>query len=558
MKLYLQAIGIAALGFVACNTNPSGDIQSKSSSKPNVILIMADDMGYSDIGCFGGEIHTPNIDKLAEEGLKMTNFYNAARCCPSRASLLTGLYPHQTGVGDMSADDSLVGYRGYLNKQCVTIAEVLEGQGYENMISGKWHVGYPEFAWPMKRGFDKQYPSNGTTGHYFGIVKGRKFIVEDSLIEFEDNWIKSNRVEYQLLKNDDGSQWYATDAFTFRAINYIKDLRSEDEEKPFFLYLPYTAPHWPLHAFEEDVKKYEGKYMTGFNEIRKQRYQRMNELGIIDASWPLSPLNENTEDWESMDDSTKRYNDRLMAVYAAMVDRMDQNIGRLLAALKETGDIDNTLILFLSDNGACHEPATKGDPNALTGTPHSYRGYGYSWANVSNTPFRWYKHWTHEGGTSTPFIAWYPKMIEAGGLDKQVAHITDIMPTIAEITGATYPREYKGNTITPTEGVSLVPVFKGEERQRRGGLYWQHQGNRAVRKGEWKLVCRYDYINMEHLPWELYNIEKDRTELNDLADTYPEKVTELIALYDAWAERVNVVEYGELRKWRRDNWQRKW
>lgn len=415
--------------------------------RPNIILILADDMGYSDIGCFGSEIETPNLDRLAKEGLRMTNMHNAARSCPSRASLLTGLYPHQAGVGDMLQNDQLPGYQNKLNRNCVTLAEVLSQAGYHCMISGKWHVGGESDAWPMKRGFHKQYLSNNTTGHYFGIAKGRDYLVEDTLREVPGEWIKAGRTEYKLLKNEDGSQWYKTDAITERAIKYIQELRRNDRQKPFFLYLAYTAPHWPLHAFEEDIRRYQGKYMEGWDQLREERYRSMIEMGIIHPDWNLSGRNPNAKDWNALPDSTKQYYDRLMAVYAAMIDRMDQNIGRLLASLEESGDKDNTLIIFLSDNGGCHEPVHRGLPGALSGTPDSFDGYEYSWANASNTPLSWFKHWTHEGGSSTPFIAWYPRLIKAGRMDHRLAHIIDIMPTFVEISGAIYPEIYNGNMI---------------------------------------------------------------------------------------------------------------
>ena len=542
-----NAISFVSLGLMGLSLHPvSGMEAAKSETRPNIILILADDMGYSDIGCFGSEIKTPNLDKLAKQGLRMTNMHNAARCCPSRASLLTGLYPHQTGVGDMLQDDEMPGYQTKLNTNCVTLAEVLSGAGYHCMISGKWHVGGSEDAWPMKRGFHKQYPSNGTTGHYFGIAKGRDLVIEDTLRQPPGEWIKAGKTEYKLFKNEDGSQWYFTDAVTDRAIGYIDELRKTDKKKPFFLYLPFTAPHWPLHAFEEDIQKYQGKYMDGWDKLREQRYQRMIELGIIKPEWKLSPRNPNAKNWDALDDSTKQYYDRLMAVYAAMIDRMDQNIGKLLAAIERTGDKDNTLIIFLSDNGGCHESPHNGRPGALPGTADSYDGYEFSWANASNTPFSWFKHWTHEGGSSTPFIAWYPKIIAPGRMDDQLAHIVDIMPTLTEFTGAEYPKRYKNNEILPTEGKSLLPLFRGSSPVSHDILCWEHEGNRAARKGDWKIVSRYE--RKQELPWELYNLKNDRSETEDLAKKKPEKVAELKLIYQNWAERVHVIPYSELQK----------
>lgn len=523
-----------------CVTNKGNDV------RPNIILILADDMGYSDIGCFGSEIKTPNLDKMAAEGLRMTNMHNATRSCPSRAALLTGLYPHQTGVGDMLQDDRLPGYQTMLNNNCVTMAEVLSEAGYQCMISGKWHLGSSEEGWPMKRGFHKQYPSNGTTGHYFGIAKGRDLVIEDKLRTPPGEWIKAGKTEYKKFKNEDGTQWYLTDAITDRAIGYIDELRKTDKQKPFFLYLAYTAPHWPLHAFEDDIKKYQGKYIEGWDTLRQQRYDRMLKMGIISPEWKLSDRNINSKNWESLSDSTRQYYDRLMAVYAAMIDRMDQNIGRLLLQLERSGDKDNTLIIFLSDNGGCHEIVHNGLKGALPGTPDSFDSYEYSWANASNTPFAWFKHWTHEGGSSTPFIAWYPSMIEPGRTDDHLTHIIDLMPTFTEIAGGEYPKSYKNNSIYPAEGKSLIPLFRGYALDLHDSLCWEHEGNRAARIGEWKIVSRFDYENNIELPWELYNMQNDRSETNDLSSGYPEKVKELETLYVEWADRVNVIPYRVL------------
>ena len=520
--------------------------------QPNIVVILADDMGYSDLGCFGSEINTPNLDKLASQGLKLTQFYNAGRCCPSRAALLTGLYPHQASVGDMLQNDSLPGYNTHLNFNSVTLAEVLQGVGYQTIISGKWHVGNEPEYWPTRRGFDNQYFSNGTTGHYFGIAKGRQYVVNGQLVEVSGEWIKSGESEYKLFKNSDGSQWYATDAIADHAIDFVKELRKENKEKPFFIYLPFTAPHWPLHAFEEDIVKYQGKYLVGWDTLRVRRFNKMKQLGLIDPNWKLSERNENVTAWNELSDSAKIHNDRLMATYAAMIDRLDQNVGKLLQSLKETGDIDNTIIIFLADNGGCHEEMRKGKKGALPGTPESFDGYEYGWANVSNTPFQWFKHWAHEGGTSTPFIAWYPSMIKAGSISNKKAYIADIMPTLIELAGTSYPKEYKGNKITPTIGKSLVPLFKGQDFKGHELICWEHEGNRAVRSGDWKLVSRYDYKKNVELPWELYDIKNDRSETINLAKKYPEKYAELQNVYNHWAREVQVIPYQTLLEKRKN------
>lgn len=537
----------AGLGLIAACQGPG---KNPEPPRPNIILILADDMGYSDIGCFGSEIKTPNLDRLAAEGLIMTQFYNTSRCCPSRASLMTGLYSHRVGVGDMLQNDGLPGYTNHLRQNCMTIAEVLRESGYATMISGKWHLGDDYEYWPMKRGFEMQYGSKNTTGHYFGLAKGRNYVVEDVEVDVPGPWIKSGNSEYKLLLNPDGSQWYATDAYTNRAIEYLKKINDSLPEKPFFLYLPYTAPHWPLHALPEDIARYSNNYSNGWDELRIDRYQRMVEKGIIDPSWALSERNEHVPDWNTLSDSARNYYSSLMAVYAAMIDRMDMNIGKLLDVLKETGKDKNTIIFFLSDNGGCHESVHRGDPSAIPGSPDSFDGYEYAWANASNTPFRWFKHWVHEGGISTPFIAWYPSMIEPGSVNRAVAHIIDIMPTCIDLAGASYPEFFKDSLMVPLQGISLLPFLKGEKQQNTRTLFWEHEGNRAVRDGDWKLVSRFDYKENKNLPWELYFIPGDRSELNDLSVTESEQVKRLKELYVAWACENKVLAYDSLRNLR--------
>ncbi|MDR2474497.1 MAG: sulfatase-like hydrolase/transferase, partial [Bacteroidales bacterium] len=326
-------------------------LSAANPSQPNIILILADDMGYSDLGCYGSEIKTPHLDSLAATGLRFSQFYNAGRSCPSRSALLTGLYPHQAGVGDMLQDDGLPAYGTHLNMQCVTLAEMLKSANYHTIMSGKWHVGSEEAYWPQKRGFDDHYYSNTTTGHYFGVAEGRKYIVDGKDTDVPGEWILSGTSKYKLLKNEDGSQWYATDAITNHAMDYIKKFRETDQSKPYFLYLAYTAPHWPLHAFEEDIAKYQGTYLAGWDSLRVQRLNKMIQLGLLDEKSILTGRNELVSAWETLPDTTKVYYDRLMSVYAAMIDRMDQNIGRLLNFIRETNEIDNTVIIFLSDNG---------------------------------------------------------------------------------------------------------------------------------------------------------------------------------------------------------------
>jgi arylsulfatase A-like enzyme len=542
----------------------------RAGARPNIIVILSDDMGFSDIGCYGGEINTPNLDALAAGGLRFTQFYNNARCCPTRASLLTGLYPHQTGIGYMMSDGGHDGYRGDLNQSCVTMAEALRPAGYATYAVGKWHVTPGQNAeqlkrthnWPLQRGFDR----------YYGTIHGAGSYFDPSSLVRDDRLITAfNDPEYQP------AEYYYTDAISDHATRFI---RESGKDKPFFMYVAYTAAHWPMHAPEAEIAKYKGKYDQGYEPVRRARYEKAQRLGLIDPRWPLSPQ---AEDWNRVEN--KAWEARGMEVYAAMVDRMDQGVGRIVAELKRQGQFDNTLIFYLQDNGGCAETrgraVTPANPHptrpakpvyapmakdaqqygseprqtrdgfpvimgkgALPGPADTFMAYGKGWANVSNTPFREYKHWTHEGGTATPLVAHWPAGIPAarrGGLAEAPGHVIDLMATALDVSGARYPREFKGRRIHAPEGVSLRPAFAGRPLGRTQPLFWEHQGNRAVRDGRWKLVAK------ENQPWELYDLAADRTESNNLAGKQPERVKRLAALWDAWAARTNVLPLGAWR-----------
>jgi len=509
----------------------------QKDDRPNIVLIMADDMGYSDLGCYGSEISTPNLDRLAEHGLRFSQFYNGARSCPTRASLLTGLYPHQTGIGHMTSpsdnqqqhDYNLPGYRGEMNHNCVTLAEVLKDAGYNTIMTGKWHLGYfDQGNWPLQRGFEK----------YYGIIDGGA------------NYFKPQPPRGLTLGNesiDAGDNFYITDAFTNYAIRFIKEVRNENS-KPFFLYLSYTSPHWPLHALKEDIDKYRGSYLNGWTQIREERFKRMKKLGIISQNVELSP--QDSREWNSLTDEKKKEMDLRMSIYAAQIDRMDQNIGRLIDEIRRLGEIDNTLILFLSDNGACAEGGEMGGgrPEDLESDRGWVLSYGRAWANVSSTPFREYKHWVHEGGIGTPLIVHWPDVIPPklkGRFTDQYGFIQDIMATLVDVTKASYPTEYKGNLIPEPEGISLLPVIKGiDATVHHKPIFWEHEGNCAVRMGKYKLVLKY--VAGQEQKWELYDIESDRSELNDLTGSLPEKVKELSAQYEDWARRNNVVSWDTI------------
>jgi len=499
---------------------------AKEKSRPNIILILADDMGYSDIGCFGSEIHTPNIDKLASSGVKLTQFYNSARCCPTRASLLTGVYPHMAGIGWMTSDRQQPGYRGELNNECVTIAQVLKSGGYSTYASGKWHLTSEtkydgdKKNWPLQRGFDK----------YFGIIPGAA------------NYFNPAGLTSGNDKITAGNNFYLTDAIADTAVKFINRHSNEKKNDPFFMYVAFNAPHWPLHAKPEDIKKYEDKYMSGWDEIRTQRYEKQLKLGLLDSSVKLSLPDNEIPDWSSLSMEEKRLWAKRMAIYAAQIDCMDQGIGRILKELKKRKMTKNTLIVFLSDNGGCAEDIDSGQDKTLEalGSQQSYQSYRVNWANTSNTPFKLYKHYVHEGGISSPFIASWPNVIKATQkVISTSANIIDIMPSFVEASGTPYPLMFKNTTIHPIAGKSLIGLFTGGKLEERP-LFWEHEANRAIRYQNWKLVSKAKKRSPFVGVWELYDMTKDRSETMDLSKKYPKVVEDLASMWDNWAKNNRV------------------
>lgn len=493
-------------------------VRAAAPKRPNVILLMADDMGFSDIAPFGSEISTPNLTRLAEGGIRFTQFYNTPRCCPSRAALLTGLYSQQAGIGHMIEDLGAPGYRGFLNDQCVTIAEVVRSGGYHALMSGKWHVGEERPHWPVDRGFE----------HYFGLISG------------SDNYFRP--VRKMALDNTpwhpNDPNFYMTDAFGAHAVNFVREYAGKPN--PYFLYVPFTAPHWPLHAHPDDIAKHRGKYLKGWDRLREERHERQISAKLLDPKWKITPRDSKVPAWEDV--ANKKEWDLRMAVFAAQVERLDWNIGKILDAVAETGTAENTLVMFLSDNGGCAEENIKGENSVPPGPAESFTSYRRPWANASNTPFRLYKHWVHEGGISSPFIAYWPSVIRAKGtLHREPAHITDLMATIVDVSGAPYPSQYKGRQIHPLEGKSLLPTFQGRRRELHEAIFWEHEGNKAIHEGQWKLVSRYPDR------WELYNMEEDRTELHDRAADLPKKAAALEAHWHDWAKRSNVLPWSQLK-----------
>jgi arylsulfatase len=501
-------------------------------TRPNIIVVLADDLGYSDIGCFGGEIDTPNLDRLAAGGIRSTSFYNTARCSPSRASLLTGRHPHETGIGILTEDERPWGYSGDLSAEFPTIAERLKEAGYATCLSGKWHVSSsmtaPSDSWPTRRGFDEFYGIVGGAGDYFhprGLWHGE-----------------------QKLEPPSDPGYYFTDAVGEHAAGFIES--DAARENPFFLYLAFTAPHWPLHAPEQDVRRYEERYRAGWDELRRARLERMVAEGVLPEHTELSDRDPSQPGWAETPE--QEWQARRMAVYAAMVHRMDLAIGRMLDALEQRGALDDTLVIFLSDNGASAEdlppddaphffrrqpshtidgaPMRIGnDPGIAPGPEDTYSSYGRAWANLSNTPFRLYKRWVHEGGISTPLIAHWP----AGGLATGATvtapfQLVDIVPTLLAAAGARQPEE--------APGVAMLETWRGEPAPEHA-LYWEHLGHGAIRRGAWKAV------RLALSPWELYDVTVDRSELHDRAGEQPELLAELVAEWQRWADRVGVLPW---------------
>ncbi len=506
--------------------------QAVEPLRPNIVVVLVDDMGFSDLGCYGSEIETPNIDRLASTGLRFTQFYNSGRCCPTRASLMTGLHPHQVGIGHMTAaPNQSLGiegpYQGYLNDQCTTLAQVLKSAGYHTLMAGKWHLGVEsQDEWPLQRGFDR----------YFGGLSGAFNYFKPS----GDRGLTDGNEPFEAA---DG--FYSTDDFTNRACQYVSEALAEDD-RPFFLYLAYNAPHWPLNAKWKDFEKYRGKYRAGWEALMRSRLAKQKSLGLwsdsIESAPHVGPA------WDSLPDKQRDDLDAVMAAYAGCIDAIDQNIGKLTQQLEQVGQLDNTLILFLSDNGACQEGGILGHGNeAMVKQPPAGTDgvrQGLAWANASNTPFRLYKHFVHEGGACTPLIAHWPAGIPTeinGKFTRQIAYLPDFMATVVELSGAQYPSD-----IAPCVGSSLVGLLSGQDQPvHTEPIYWEHEGNAAVRWGKWKLVREYEK------PWELYDLQADRTELHDLSQSNAAQRDEMIALWEQWAtahqvafpERFNMYEW---------------
>lgn len=509
---------------------------SRGDPRPNILYMVADDLGFSDLGCYGGEIDTPILDSLASGGVRLTQFYNTGRCCPSRAAILTGQYPHRVGLGHMTTNDlGQPGYRGVVSGEAKTIAELLRPAGYRCFMSGKWHLGTSD---PTRHGFEEFY---GT------LVSAKRFFDADHLIRLP--------ADRQPRSYSDGA-FYATDAVTDHALDFL-DLARETPDQPWFLYLAYNAPHFPLHAPRDEILKYADRYSSGWDRLRAERLSRMKQLGIVPENTELSARSQwrnygetkigVNPAWSSLPEDRRHDLARRMAIYAAMVDRLDQQIGRIVVDLKDKGEFENTLIVFTSDNGACFEwdpfgfDIVSSNQNILhrgeqldsMGGPGTFHSVGSGWANASNTPWRLYKHFNHEGGIASPGIVHWPARLskQAGAIHPWPAHIIDLLPTALRVANA----KYDGKLQLP--GTDLVAQL--EQAQLQPGpsertLFFEHQGNRAVRRGKWKLVA------LDDEPWELYDIDVDRVEMQDLAQRRPSLVQELSEAWDQWADENQV------------------
>ena len=555
--LTLAGFGLCSLSLQAKKNEPK---------KPNIIVILTDDMGFSDIGCYGSEINTPNIDKLGMCGIRFTQFYNTARSSCSRASLLTGLYPHEANMGFLSNYNfTEPGYGDDLSKNSVTLAEVLKKSGYSTYMSGKWHLSKniqnasgDKSNWPLQRGFDR----------FFGTLNG------------SDNYFDPGTLMSQNKFIPPAKNFYYTYAIADTAASFV---RQQSEEKPFFMYVAFTAAHWPLQAPENEVEKQKGNYNIGWDSIRELRFEKQKKLGIIPKNTKLSARSQEIPTWK--DETMKSFQERRMETYAAMVEIMDRGVGKIIAALKEKGELDNTIIFYMHDNGGCAELEGSDKPTVpltdeqkvlkpipadyiqmskkpeytrdgkfvrsgrgvMAGPADTWMAYGPEWANVSNTPFRLYKQYVHQGGIASPLIINWPQGIEnKGAITRQVSHLIDIVPTVLEITGAKYPTNLNGNDIQPLEGISLTPTFKNKTVDRKL-ILWEHQANRALRIGNWKLVAKTKspkkFTKADENAWELYNLEQDPTEMINLATTYPEKVKEMAEIWKKEALRTKALPW---------------
>lgn len=535
--------GVATLGAAPAQPQPQS-AQRPQPTRPNIVIFLVDDMGFSDIGAYGSEIPTPNIDALAAGGLRFTQFYNTARCSPTRASLLTGTYPHQAGMGHLDGVvvPGSLGLHGRLDDRVVTFAQVLKDAGYHTGIAGKWHLGLGKGTTPWNRGFDRSLVSPAG-----GIYFPNQVQPSAQTLFLDGRKLPAKAPEI-------GENWYSSDLFVDWGARFAAEAR--EQNKPFLLYVPFVAAHFPLMAPPEDIAKFKGKYLAGWDALRRERFARQKKLGIVGPEQQLPARLPNTYDWNKLTPEQRDRFDTLMAVYAATIARMDQAVGALVERLRTAGELDNTLILFMADNGGNAEAGPDGRMRGGTpGGPDSTLFNGMNWATLQNTPFQYFKHHTHEGGIASPLIAYWPRGIRPalrGSLVREPGHLIDVMPTLVELSGASYPKQFDGHAILPLPGRSFAPAFRGARLTRGQPIFFEHEGNRAVRGGDWKLVARYGK------PWELYNMARDRSETRDLAKTMPERVERMARQWDDWAKASYVDPWQESYNLRPGAMRRNW
>lgn len=519
-----HAARLAVLLSSTALTRPAQAIaRHPAAPRPNILVILVDDMGFSDIGCYGSEIPTPNLDALAAGGLRFTQFYNTPRCSPSRAALLTGTYPHQAGLGHLEGIvvPGSKGLHGRLEDRVVTLAEVLGPAGYYTAMAGKWHLGITHGVGPWQRGFQRSLAS----------PVGEIYFPDQTTEHARQLYLDGRALPANSPEIGTG-EWYSSDLFADWAAKFAREAEAQD--KPFLIYLPFVAVHFPLMAHPDDIARFRGRYTRDWDGLRAARLARQKTMGIVGPEQKLPPRLPNTYDWDRLPAEEHDRFDQLMSVYAADIVGMDRAVGRLVEALREQGVLDDTLILFMSDNGGNAESGPDGRLEGGTaGGPASTVFAGMNWATLENTPFQWFKHFTREGGISSPLIAHWPRGIDPrldGSLVHAPSHLIDVMPTLVELSGATYPRVHDGHAIIAEQGRSLAPAFHGQPLHRGVPLYWEHEGNRAIRDGNWKLVAR------NRGAWELYDLTHDRSETEDLAGREPDRVRRMARQWDLWAE----------------------
>lgn len=547
MTIIHRTLVVAALALSAC-TAPRAPATDAAAKPPNILLIVADDLGYSDISPFGGEMRTPVLDRLAREGTRLPSFYASPFCSPTRAMLMTGVDNHRAGYGDMEslmvpAQKGKPGYEGYLNDRVVTVSERLQAAGYRTLMSGKWHLGNREEHSPAARGFDRSFAvTRGAIDHY-----GGPYVLVPPERQPPDMFREHGKV-VQVPREG----FFATQAFTDKLISYLDDTRGQG--KPFFAYLAYTAPHWPIQAPDEDIARVGGRYDVGYEAIRQGRLKRLAELGLADAGAAAAASHSHWPAWEKLTPAERASESKRMAVYAAMVENMDHHIGRVVDHLRKTGELDNTFILFMSDNGAdgnsVHDFGRQkamalynvDNSTANLGRRGSFADYGPGWGQVSMTPLRLYKTFMYEGGISVPAIAWGPGLGIAGNAIKPaMAHVTDVMPTLLDLAGVPAGDVPQGKY--RPQGRSMRDYLSGKAAAVHpddAAIGWELGGRKAIRKGSWKLV-------QANAPWgsgrwELYDLSRDRAEQNDLAATHPAKVQELQAAWQQYVTANGVLE----------------